>query len=322
MQQIVRTKWHRIIPLIDAGEVHLTAPPVVQYPRWKGMAPPWEDLGGNPEKLKTLVHACDDLPRFVIDSELVSLIKDQDYQRSLLDMKRAGVLRLPYPELVVEYSAGSDPFGKKQHHNMIVLRESTKNDDSDFPFLAAVFRVHKDDGGEYLVVGPGFTAIDVQDNNGDPWLRISGYAAEYIDGPAEKVNDFVQACYQKDAGCVWYALAGVLLLMATGGIKREVIDVGKLNSKRVAAGKTSIPKHTYIRIGHVYRIDHEGDEAADEYNPRRSPRPHWRRGHLKMVHYGKGHVGVRQVYIPPRLVAYRDLAAVEPPANRDYVVTK
>ncbi len=92
-------------------------------------------------------------------------------------------------------------------------------------------------------------------------------------------------------------------MMSTAGVKKEVIEAPeKLNKKRAESNKPPIPRHTYIRIGHVYRSD-KGNET-DEYIPRKSPRPHWRRGHLKMVHYGPGRASVRQKYIQPKLVAY------------------
>jgi hypothetical protein len=305
MHHQVRTKWHRLIPLVDTDEVYLTSPPVEG-----GKAPHWSDYGSNPDELKKMIHGFSHLPKFVIDPELLGLIEEQEYQKSLLDMKRAGVMRLPFPQVIVEYGNGP------QH--TITLLEETK-DDPEHQFGAVVFHLHRDVGGEYLVVSPAIIKLDIRDNEGEPWIKFSGDNALYVTA-SDKLIELSKSTFLKDTSSIWYALASVMLLMATAGVKREVIEVERLNKSRVLSGKEPIPRHTYISIGHVYR--RENSEVSDEYIPRRSPRPHWRRGHLRMVRFGKGYASSKQVYIGPKLVAYQDPTGAEPSVSHEYVVTK
>jgi hypothetical protein len=74
-------------------------------------------------------------PRFVIDTELIEIATKEEFQDSLLAMKRGGVMRLPYPIMVVEY----EKIGGIRDHNMVLLADM--RDPKAFATFAGV---HKD----------------------------------------------------------------------------------------------------------------------------------------------------------------------------------
>lgn len=323
---MIHTKWHHLLPLIDADEVYLTAPP-------GGVVSHTSEWGFDKKVYRDFIDGMSALPKFVISPELLSLTKEKNFTKSLFDLKRAGLMRLPFPTMVVEIPLPS----RKNCHYCIVLHdenagvpppwhESPKKDaiepaeDRPRPkdFFGLNLSIMKDDYGEYLVTSPAciYIGFDEGTETEEPTLRFEGSGVSWLiansadDVYIERVNSLVQQVLMKDGHAVALSIYAALLLMITRGVAREVIDVERLNKKRTLAGKTPIPKHTYIRIGHVYRS--AAGEEADEYIPRKSPRPHWRRGHLKMVRYGPGHSKLKQKFIAPRLVAVPADALIEP----------
>lgn len=333
----IRTKWHRAVELLNSDEVYLTSPKDKLAPHHG-----WFDIDRG--SVLKLITGGLTTPDFVIDPELYAISSDKEYQRSLLDMKRAGVLKLPYPVVGVELAMWSDS-GKC--HALVMLIDCAQAKDLGFSlgegeaakdlvakseFLAYTFRVQSDDQGDYLVLAPSWIGLSVADRDGDPWLGIRAIQPVWLKpllpeeraaAPSDIETDpeqLVEETYIKDAGTAFAALSAALLLMNTAGVAREVIDVAKLNKRRVLSNKPPIPRHTYIRIGHVYR--RAVGEEKEEYVPRRSPRPHWRRGHVKMVHHGPGRVQLRQVYIQPRLVAYNPQQETAEPRAPAYSVKR
>jgi hypothetical protein len=310
---MIRTKWHRLKPLVDEGVVYWTA-----MPGEKCM--PWDDLSTmTMAKLYDMVATLGALPKFVIDPELINMMKDDDYQRSLLDMKTADVLRLPFPACIVEVE------GESGTHAFVLLRDLQAEGLLPFEdrsilalkqeavFYAVVWLLHKDEDGEYLVFSPSVLNLDVAaaaDPNDGMNLKVSGFASPFTKQD-DKAWELCQATARKDAGWAYRALFAALLLLNTKGIKKEVIECERLNRKRTASGKPPIPRHTYITIGRVYRS--AGGEAADDYLPRKSPRPHWRRGHLRHIRIGKGRTATKPVFIEGRLVSLASDTAIEAP---------
>lgn len=307
--QPIRTKWHRLNPLIDAESVYLTAPK-------GGLSQPFT---GHREELKEFLGQLGKLPKFVVAPELVDIANDADFRRSLLDMKRAGVMRLPFPAMVVEYP-------REGGHMIIVLRDlkaGGTNSWEDPSFVGGgqdlyglAFRIHQDKKGEYLVVPGSASHMSIEDRGGEPWIRFAaGTAFLPITDPAHSY--LVQNTYLKDSADVFWAACAAYLLMSTRGVEKEVIDTTRINKKRLLSNREPIPRHTYIHIGRVYRS--ASSDQSDEYLPRRSPRPHWRRGHAKAVRYGPGREKVKEVYIQPKLVAF--VGEVEPAAP-EYTVSR
>lgn len=315
MQQI-KTKWHKIIPLIDADQVWLSSAP-------SGKSMHWSELKPRPELLRGVVRLMSKLPKFVIDDELMDLVRTEDFQRSILDMQKAGVLRLPYPALTVEFKK---PYGTA----LVMIRDNAfkdrlsweadvSEDNSAFwsrPFYGIPLRIETDKNGEYLVISPGVVSINVTDNGGDPWLEMVAQGHDILEA-SPALSKLIKDVYQKDGALIWHALAAAFLVLRTNGVKQEVVECSKINRKRVGSNKEPIPRHTIVSIGKVYRSN--SGSASDAYT-RRSPRPHWRCGHLKHVHFGVKGEHVRQVYINPRIVALKSLEDTALPASKEYVV--
>lgn len=307
-QQTIRTQWHKVMPLIEKDEVYLTAPPGGAGQHWSV----FNNEGDHTAVLKKLVKNAGDLPKFVIDPELLKLSSKKEFQASMLDMQKAGVLHLPYQGMIVEAHRGDN-------HAIVILCERRPEADVKEvkQFHGQVIRICKDEDGEYLVVAALVYEIEVEDRDGEPWVGITGVNINAKSPP----DSYIQATFEKDVAEIWWALSASLLLMSTQGVEKEVIETQKLNKHRTLSNKPPIPRHTYIRIGRVYK---RGDsDESEEYNPRHSPRPHWRRGHIRMVRYGVGWASVKQVFIPGKLVAFKGHESEpEPSQNQTYIVTR
>lgn len=343
--QHIRTKWHHIAPLIEQEHIYLTAPQ-------DGKCQFYKDMNLDVNSLKKFLDDINTLPRFVIDRELIDTATKGEYTQSLIDMKRAGVLHLPYREMVVEFQGKSNR--NRNAHSIVVLKDLNNLDNEQpsakwegkdktvpplegekdkFDFYGVRMSVESDEQGEYFVISPSILYMSINSRDVVPtekaaewtdyeddkcWLRMLGCGHRLMP-PTKKTNDLVERTWQKDAGTVYYAAISGFLLMATAGVAKEYIDCEKINHKRgPGTGKEKIPAHTYIRIGHVYRS--ASSNESDEYVPRRSPRPHWRRGHIRGVHYGKGRAFLRSKYISPKLVAYH--GKDQPELAKEYVVIK
>ena len=292
--QTVRTKFHKILPLIEANEVYLTAPE-------KGRSSHWDNYDGDKGIFKDFVKAAEAAPKFIIDDELLDLISQEEFEFSLKDMIRADVLHLPFKEMIIEYK------------NCICFLLEGDTYSPGKPFGCILMRVLKDAEGEYLVIAPSVLDMNVVVKND---MIMLDFAATQANG-LKHHKDLCQLTCNKDMAEAWYGVACALLLLTTHGVAKETIDVGKLNKKRVASGKPAIPTHTYIHIGRVYKSG--SSEQSEEYIARKSPRPHWRRGHCRAIRFGKGRTESKLHFIPGKLVATIDTNDV---AMNEYVVKK
>lgn len=327
--QHVRTKWHKILPLLTKGKAVLSGKAFVPFPDNVDL-----------KKLVGFLAIAETFPHFVIDPELSGLSGKMEYQHSLLDMKRAGVLRLPYPAMVVEYTPPDSDTWPRQH--ICILRDL--HHEGVLPWESAEvanFREQKshvdmygirmtvDAASDCLTISPSILFLGIQDGPKEEdevknsayvdydgaWVSICGYNSGLILKYNTESQRIIDEGHIYDAGPVFHAAASALLLMSTAGVKKEVIETDKINRKRDGVVKPFIPRHTYIRIGHVYAS--ATSSKSTEYVPHKSPRPHWRRGHIRIQRTGKGWTSSHQVYIKPRLVAYHgDLEPTKP----DYVV--
>jgi hypothetical protein len=320
--QPIKTRWHKLLALVEKDEVYLTAPV-------GGKAKHWSEFDPNKEGVNSILRRFSELPKFVVDSELIELVMDEGYEKSLLDMKKAGVLRAPYSAMLIEF----DYAGKRY---IILLRdqqdtetryswEEPDHDEKNDPmqFYGVVFQLQTDSEGEYLVMSPAVIGIAIREQEGDsdPWIGINAeHSLLFKSTP--KINELVGETYVKDGAVIYRAIATAMLVMHTEGVKHETVDCSRMNKKRLLSNKPPIPRHVVLSIGRVYRSSKS--DVTEQYEVRRSPRPHWRRGHIKNVHYGTNSASVKKVYINPRLVAYKEdiMLNDDPKPKKTYVVTK
>jgi hypothetical protein len=300
----IRTKWHRIRTIVEKGDPDsiFTFATTLQY------AQPFFDVGGDLEALQDITRNFDSLPKFVIDKELFQIIQEEDYVASIRDMQKAGVLRLPFSACLVEIEADHS-------HFCMMLRDLTDFTEPypfegeaseikgfvehhpDIPFYGIPFALNYDDRGEFLCVPINQSWINLMDVAGVPNINTYAYHNVFYKRNPE-VERLSKELVIKEAGYAWQALAALTVIIGSGGVEKEVVETTKLNKRRVASGKTPIPRYTYIHVGRVYKSSEGTDSEA--YVPGRSKRPHWRRGHI----WPNGKTPETR-WRPGRLVAYK-----------------
>jgi hypothetical protein len=314
----VRTRFHKVIPTIEKGDLYLTAIPgqnCAHYMQYQI----------NPRVVVDWLGDLDHVPKFVVDPELLDIAKDGNYQQSLLDMKRADLLRLPFENVLIEIQDERKAAAFVLLQDLKQQPEQLLLDDPDmkgYDFRGWVFRLLSDEEGGYVVMAPALILMSVEEKDGMPWLRITGCAAGFLPDEA-RVNELVRQTFAKDAGALYHAVLSSVLIMQTSGVANEVVEPTRLNKKRQSSGKRPIPAHTYIYIGRVYRSA-RGDESV-AYVPGRMVRPHWRRAHLHRWRTGprkSDEPGFVSKFIPARIVALaKDAEPLSVPAPQ-YVVKR
>lgn len=177
-------------------------------------------------KLSALVDP-GDLPscenHYVIGADLLAAMPRADVQRSIAAMIEADMARLPFPELLVEFSvqAGVTRF--------LWLREAPGSIRATVAMLT----------GESLATVPTKAASVAIEAGG---LRVIDHADE------------------RDGQAIALGAAFALLMLNVRGIDKQRIEPRKLNAARAKGGKTPIPTHVVLRIGVVY--DRQGKPVA------------------------------------------------------------
>jgi hypothetical protein len=314
----IRTKWHRLLELVDKGEVTSLAPK-------DGLAKWHEEAGMDLVKIKEALLAVNDVPKFVVDPALLDLSRKDEFHRSLLDMKRAGVLHLPFPLALIEIPSRSGLI--TSGHTIVILEDGSRYqalpdgapgkpaEDTDVGGWSMT--VQSDSGGDYVAIAQTWTWVAIEERNGQPEIKFSSQEGDWSDAEKAGHPELIESTHLKNSMSVASAWFVAMLLMSTKGVVQDRIDVPKLNKQRAQQGKHAIPMHTYIRIGHVY----QKDGTTREYDERKSPRPHWRRGHIRNVRVGPRSEGkTHPVYVQPMLVAYHPEFGGNAPKTPDYVV--
>jgi hypothetical protein len=99
--------------------------------------------------------------------------------------------------------------------------------------------------------------------------------------------------------------AAAVLMSSQCATKHNLPAPIALNKKRAAVGKVPIYSHTVVEI-RGFRIGKNGDVVGTH----RSPRMHWRRGHLRRYRDPEGNV-LRTIAIAPVLVGKDETAVIE-----------
>lgn len=168
-------------------------------------------------KLTEIVDA-GDLPtvahHYVISDDLLRAMAREDVQRSIASLIEAGMARLPFSSILVEFSAmpGTSRF--------VFLEEAPDHISAMTSFMS-----------EKVTTTPTLPAF-VKIKNGA--LGIDGAASE------------------ADALAIVMGTAFAMLMLNIQGIEKVHIATAALNKARAQLGKPIIPTHTLLRIGTVF----------------------------------------------------------------------
>lgn len=230
---------------------------------------------GNPLIAKMLTCAS-----YVADKDVIDLLQRNDASASIKAMVDAGVARLPYPELVVEF----DLTGVMRI--FCLLREEALSGE----IFCHVGYMARSDGAGALEMTPICITIE----NGGFFIKL----------PEKQMNTHKE--FYSVAALI--AVSVALLMLNTKGITKEVIECQKLNRTREKSGKVQIPRHTIVRIGTVYARDGKGQSYGHG-----AKRPHLRSGYTRNQHYGVNNEQTKIVFIPACIVNYVEGSDIQAP---------
>ena len=255
LQEIIRDRDKDNITLIDYGGSNIT------------------------EAVKT-VELMSAAPTYCMDPQVVGLLVREDVERSILAIMKAGIAKLPFDPMMVEFTPPTEGLSSRY---FIWLSEMGNQ---MIRTLAAC--LSKTDQ-ELLVMSDPLDIEIVEDG-------------------------LICSSFMKDDPMAWAAMAAVslsLLMLNTKGIEKQVIYTGKLNKARRKAGdgRLPIPQHTVVRIGTIY--DRSGRGHSVTATGRHMP-VHLRAGHTRHQHFGKGNEEVKIIFIPPCIVNFRDESGEKP----------
>lgn len=228
------------------------------------------------------------LPHFVIDPEISYLFRSGQAQQSVWAMFEADVAKLPYPALLVEMFTGK-------------------------PWRYFIQIVEAPEPSSFLVTLVEYVNGAIWPNDFLAQFTFAGGGNNGNDRPIWKIvyNDKKRDDLNRQGAA---AIMIALLMSHTSGLERETIEPNKLNKARKRNGKSQIPTHVIIRIGHVY--DRDGKRVAINESNRRSISIHMRAGHTRRQHYGPQNSQTKIVWIPPVLVNYKDGSELPLPKPR------
>lgn len=336
----VRSKIHRAMELVAADEVFLPATSEFQIFAHDDSyrAQHWDKYKPDKQYLKDWLITISHLPCFVIDDSLRKMLvgRSDSINRSLLELKEAGLLALPFEQQVIEFDYvtrnGSTVRPIVAMTDLHVARERILSQtpdpsmreiiaDEKFDCAAELVIVEKDQHGEYLVWVPLVMFMGVvRGENDEPWIRTVSWRLDGAFANDKEVEALVKQIKRRFFHTVFHALVSASLLYYTQGIEKEVVDCERLNKARKKKGAPDIPAHTYIYIGRVYRSAKSDDSASERFDVRKSPIPHWRRAHVRSVRYGQGRKQVKFVRIEARMVAWDGKGPEPSLPERTYVV--
>lgn len=328
MNAPIRTYWHKMRAVIKRGDVYTSAPMtdhqhallsneayMAQIKRTENLAQKANRYELDHKKLGKFLDLFEQSPYFVIGNDLVPFATKPECHISMVEMKEAGCLRMPYPVSVVEME-NLNRQGTTTRYFILLrdLQDPSVADPMEFqndtrPDIPALFwamsvRLERDEEGDYVVISPGMFGFNIEMRNDEPWLAIKHTESPLFNEALLEKDKLVDRTYKRDSKNCFIGLSALLLVANTEGVAKQVIETHKLNRKRKASGGTYIPRHTYIHIGRVY---HNADSnSSDDYVPRKSPIPHWRRGHSKHIAYGPKRSERRIIWINAKLVAVGD----------------
>ena len=302
---MIKTRWHRVIEAVRAGHV--------VFPTAAGDYTNASDLPEfNPRALEEMLGFMNNAARYFIAPELLTVMERPDCVESVMALHDAGIMRLPFPVVLVEFDLGP------VRHFTLLWETSTERREQH-PFFAVPISLYSyPDKGDYLLLTPFTIFVSEPFRERDQvMVRYAGAAAGYLD--ADYLERALQATrdrlLEEETDAVTRGLFSSLLLLNTRGVVKEVIDPGeRLNRRRVARNRPMIPKHTIIRVGHVYDRSNQQHLFYDS-SGRAKQRLHWRPGYTATRWTGPrtGPQVPKLVYVEPYLVNYDPIVGDRPP---------
>lgn len=234
-------------------------------------------------------------PTFVMQSDAFELMQRTDCGAAIKALHEAGIFRLPYPKMVVEWQLrDGTPYdfapefaewGKLEPiHEFIHLEEKYDEKLGKYGVVAQyAFLFTRSRIGGFFQDKLSFTHVD------------DGLTCGFLKDIDPRMRDVAM-------GASLIGLNMALVLMNMKGIEREVHSCEPLNKQRVKKGKPAIPQYTYVRIGHVYKADGTRVKYTDG-DVRKMPM-HVRSAHTRRQHFGKDNSETKIIYVPSCIVNF------------------
>lgn len=217
--------------------------------------------------------------KYCIADDLMEILPRADVQTSIAAMIEAGVARLPFSPLLLEFRLKPSPMWH------FVLLEEIGNVGTSIRARQIYM------GPDYSVVSPSRVECSVH-----PGLIVVDKASGEL-----------------EAASVGIAVSIALLMLNIRGVDKQVIETGTLNRARAKRNRPPIPRHTLLRIGTIYDWKGGAHRHGDSTG-RRMP-VHLRAGHCRNQACGEGFRDHKVVYIPPVLVNFRPGDAIPVPTK-------
>ena len=296
----IRTKWHVVKEAMTKKQVFINTPaddeqgPVDQEDIYMPL-------------LEDMVTIIDSLPKFYVEDQLMRMINRPDVVASIKAIHEAGLARLPFKDLLVEYDQ-RDPRNGESYRVLIMLSErgSELYDyaglGTGMPFRANVMRFNH--ANHQVTLGNCTIYLSLEDMPEGFGFKSEAGIAGYLN---ETLNTkrWGEHTGNQEAQIAGIALGAMVLLLHTKGIMREPVESGRLNKARQRSGKPPIPHHVVIRVGHVYDKAGRAIGAGTGKTGRKMP-VHLRRAHMRTQKYGPGRTLEKKVFIEAILVNYTE----------------
>lgn len=256
----------------------------------------------NDSRMQNLITS----PAFVIQNDAFEMMKRADCGAAVQALQDAGILRLPYEKMVVEWCLNE---GCASDIGPFIFDDGGASVEGDYirgnndiepihEFVHMHEEIHPDTGKYFIVCEYAFLYTK---------SRVGGlfedrFALTFEDNCIKAVHDKRIHPRQRDIAlnaCV-VALNAALVLMNMRGIEREVHTFKPLNKQRIRKGKPAIRDYSYLHIGHIYRAD--GTRVKYTEGDHRTMPMHVRSAHTRHQPCGEGRLERKLVYIPSVIV--------------------
>jgi len=228
---------------------------------------------------------------YVIDPDVLNLLKREDVKASLRALAEAGIARLPMPRMTVEFDTDAgNADGPRWVREFVLFEEREDHIEAHYAML---------DHNNVGMVG-------------NDRIRCKILSDGRIELRYPPIDLKSWAAIVEGAVCTGLSLC--LLMLNTKGIEKQVVEVATLNKARAKRGKHAIPAHSVVHIGTIYRRDGTGVKYVKGETGRHMPM-HVRQAHTRRQHFGPGREETKIIFIPLTIVNF-DPNEPEPKVKR------